>query len=93
MSIALVISVLSMAAAALVKIECFTVWILAEFITWSMTHGHVSSHDHFLANSQYFLVGVAEILFFIGQLEFFYDQSPDPMHSLCSAVSLLATSL
>ncbi|XP_048318596.1 protein NRT1/ PTR FAMILY 8.3-like [Ziziphus jujuba] len=42
---------------------------------------------------QYFLLGAAEIFTFIGQLEFFYDQSPDAMRSLCSALSLLTTSL
>lgn len=42
---------------------------------------------------QYFLVGAAEVFTFIGQLEFFYDQSPDAMRSLCSALSLLTTSL
>ncbi|KAB2097167.1 hypothetical protein ERO13_A01G144300v2 [Gossypium hirsutum] len=42
---------------------------------------------------QYFLLGAAEVCTFIGQLEFFYDQSPDAMRSLCSALSLLTTSL
>ncbi|XP_057497690.1 protein NRT1/ PTR FAMILY 8.1-like [Actinidia eriantha] len=37
---------------------------------------------------QYFLVGCAEVFTFIGQLEFFYDQAPDAMRSLCSALSL-----
>ncbi|KAG5620393.1 hypothetical protein H5410_005611 [Solanum commersonii] len=42
---------------------------------------------------QYFILGAAEIFTFIGQLEFFYDQSPDAMRSLCSALSLLTTAL
>lgn len=42
---------------------------------------------------QYFLLGAAEVFTFIGQLEFFYDQSPDAMRSLCSALSLLTNSL
>ncbi|XP_027096910.1 protein NRT1/ PTR FAMILY 8.3-like [Coffea arabica] len=42
---------------------------------------------------QYFLLGAAEVFFFIGQLEFFYDQSPDAMRSLCAALSLLTTCL
>ncbi|XP_076908832.1 protein NRT1/ PTR FAMILY 8.3-like [Bidens hawaiensis] len=42
---------------------------------------------------QYFLLGAAEVFTFIGQLEFFYDHSPDAMRSLCSALSLLTTSL
>ncbi|KAM7254944.1 hypothetical protein ACFE04_020185 [Oxalis oulophora] len=42
---------------------------------------------------QYMVMGAAEVFTFIGQLEFFYDQSPDAMRSLCSALSLLTTSL
>ncbi|KNA05856.1 hypothetical protein SOVF_186480 [Spinacia oleracea] len=42
---------------------------------------------------QYLLVGAAEVFTFIGQFEFFYDQSPDAMRSLCSALSLLMISL
>ena len=42
---------------------------------------------------QYFLVGAAEIFTFIGQLEFFYDQAPDAMRSLMSAVSLTTVAL
>ncbi|OIW09313.1 hypothetical protein TanjilG_01284 [Lupinus angustifolius] len=47
----------------------------------------------FWQTPQYFLFGAAEVFTFIGQLEFFYDQSPDAMRSLCSALSLLTTSL
>ncbi|KAG5572484.1 hypothetical protein H5410_062250 [Solanum commersonii] len=36
---------------------------------------------------------LAEIFTFIGHLEFFYDQSPDAMRSLCSALSLLTTAM
>ncbi|XP_074271473.1 protein NRT1/ PTR FAMILY 8.1-like isoform X2 [Silene latifolia] len=42
---------------------------------------------------QYFLVGCAEVFICIGQLEFFYDQAPDAMRSLCSALSLTAMAL
>ncbi|KAK4789996.1 hypothetical protein SAY86_017300 [Trapa natans] len=42
---------------------------------------------------QYFLLGAAEVCTFIGQIEFFYDQSPDAMRSFCSAFSLLTTAL
>ncbi|CAI9761859.1 unnamed protein product [Fraxinus pennsylvanica] len=42
---------------------------------------------------QYFLVGCAEVFTFIGQLEFFYDQAPDAMRSLCSALSLTTVAL
>ncbi|KAL0451049.1 UNVERIFIED_CONTAM: protein NRT1/ PTR FAMILY 8.1 [Sesamum latifolium] len=37
---------------------------------------------------QYFLVGCAEVFTNIGQLEFFYDQAPDAMRSLSSALAL-----
>ncbi|KAJ9565295.1 hypothetical protein OSB04_001261 [Centaurea solstitialis] len=42
---------------------------------------------------QYFLVGCAEVFTFIGQLEFFYQQAPDSMRSLCSALSLTTVAL
>lgn len=42
---------------------------------------------------QYFLVGCAEVFTFIGQLEFFYDQAPDAMRSLCAALSLTTNAL
>ncbi|XP_074592837.1 protein NRT1/ PTR FAMILY 8.1-like [Curcuma longa] len=42
---------------------------------------------------QYFIVGAAEVFTFIGQLEFFYDQAPDAMRSMCSALSLTTTAL
>ncbi|KAL2900980.1 Protein NRT1/ PTR FAMILY 8.1 [Bienertia sinuspersici] len=42
---------------------------------------------------QYFLIGCAEVFTFIGQLEFFYDEAPDAMRSLCSALSLTTNAL
>ncbi|GJU94047.1 NRT1/ PTR family 8.2-like protein [Tanacetum coccineum] len=42
---------------------------------------------------QYFLIGCAEVFTFIGQLEFFYDQAPDSMRSLGTALSLTTVSL
>ncbi|XP_048425071.1 protein NRT1/ PTR FAMILY 8.2-like [Pyrus x bretschneideri] len=42
---------------------------------------------------QYFLIGAAEVFTCIGQLEFFYDQAPDAMRSLCSALSLSTVAL
>nr|GEV11265.1 hypothetical protein [Tanacetum cinerariifolium] len=38
-------------------------------------------------------IGAAEVFFFIGQLESFYDLSLDAMRSLCSALSLLIIAL
>ena len=42
---------------------------------------------------QYFLMGTSEIFTYIGQLEFFYEQSPDAMRSLCTALMLSTLSL
>ncbi|KAK1379133.1 putative peptide-transporting ATPase [Heracleum sosnowskyi] len=42
---------------------------------------------------QYFIMGCAEVFTFIAQLEFFYDQAPDSMRSMSSALSLTTTSL
>lgn len=42
---------------------------------------------------QYFIIGAAEVFTFIGQLEFFYDQAPDAMRSMCSALSLTTVAL
>jgi len=42
---------------------------------------------------QYFLIGLAEVLGSIGQLELFYDQAPDSMRSCCSAIQLLGSAL
>ncbi|KAK6290603.1 hypothetical protein POUND7_002144 [Theobroma cacao] len=42
---------------------------------------------------QYFIIGCAEVFTFIGQLEFFYEQAPDAMRRLCSALSLTTAAL
>ncbi|KAJ0088081.1 hypothetical protein Patl1_31698 [Pistacia atlantica] len=42
---------------------------------------------------QYFIIGCAEVFTFIGQLEFFYEQAPDAMRSLCSVLSLTTAAL
>ncbi|KAF8664912.1 hypothetical protein HU200_054229 [Digitaria exilis] len=42
---------------------------------------------------QYVVVGAAEVFTFIGQLEFFYDQAPDAMRSLCSGLSTVSFAL
>lgn len=42
---------------------------------------------------QYFIIGCAEVFTFVGQLEFFYEQAPDAMRSLCSALSLTTAAL
>jgi peptide/histidine transporter 3/4 len=42
---------------------------------------------------QYVLVGAAEVFTFIGQMEFFYDQAPDAMRSVCSGLAKAAFAL
>ncbi|KAE9611019.1 hypothetical protein Lal_00015819 [Lupinus albus] len=42
---------------------------------------------------QYFLIGAAEVFANIGQMEFFYNEAPDAMRSLCSALSLTTNAL
>lgn len=89
MGIGLFISVLAMAAAAVVEIRRLQ---LAREL--GLAHQDVAVPLSILWQiPQYFLVGAAEVCTFIGQLEFFYEQSPDAMRSLCSALALLTTAL
>lgn len=89
MGIGLFISILAMTAAALVEIRRLEI-ANAD----GLVHDKVAVPMSILWQiPQYFLVGAAEVFTFIGQLEFFYDQSPDAMRSLCSAFSLLTTAL
>ena len=88
MGIGLVISILSMVVAAIVEIKRLEM---------------IKEHNYYERDTipmiifwqvpQYFLVGAAEVFTFIGQLEFFYDQAPDAMRSLMSAVSLTTVAL
>lgn len=89
MGIGLLISILAMAAAALLEIKRLSI-AKAEHLEHQMVAVPLSI---FWQIPQYSLVGLAEVFTFIGQLEFFYDQSPDAMRSLCSALSLLTTAL
>lgn len=89
MGIGLFISILAMTAAALVEIRRLSI-AKAEGLIHEKTAVPMSILWQI---PQYFLVGAAEVFTFVGQLEFFYDQSPDAMRSLCSAFSLLTTAL
>ncbi|XP_071735747.1 protein NRT1/ PTR FAMILY 8.3-like [Rutidosis leptorrhynchoides] len=89
MGIGLFLSVFCMSAAALVEIKRLNI---------ARSNGLVNRNvavpmNIFWQAPQYVFLGAAEVFFFIGQLEFFYDQSPDAMRSLCSALSLLTTAL
>ncbi|KAH7570789.1 hypothetical protein ACOSQ2_019557 [Xanthoceras sorbifolium] len=89
MGIGLFLSILSMSAAALVEINRLQL---------ARERGLVDvvvpmPLSIFWQIPQYFIMGAAEVFIFIGQLEFFYDQSPDAMRSLCSALALLTISM
>ncbi|KAH7841802.1 hypothetical protein Vadar_034514 [Vaccinium darrowii] len=89
MGIGLFISILSISAAALLEMRRLAI---AESL--GLVDENVPVPLSILWQiPQYFLIGAAEVFTFIGQVEFFYDQSPDTMRSLCSALSLLTTSL
>eukprot|EP01018_Ginkgo_biloba_P028578 Gb_41131 [translate_table: standard] len=90
MGIGLLISIMSMVAAALVEIKRLDIVRTHDLVHATVTPVPMSI---FWQIPQYFFVGAAEVFTFIGQLEFFYDQSPDAMRSLCSALSLLTTAL
>ncbi|KAJ6728075.1 OLIGOPEPTIDE TRANSPORTER-RELATED [Salix koriyanagi] len=89
MGIGLFISMLSMTAAALLEIKRLQ---LVKELGLVDDAGAVPL-SIFWQIPQYMLIGTAEIFAAIGQIEFFYEQSPDSMRSLCSALGLLTTSL
>ena len=89
MGIGLFISMLSMTAAALLEIKRLQ---LVKELGLVGDSGAVPLSILWQI-PQYMLIGTAEIFTAIGQIEFFYEQSPDSMRSLCSALGLLTTSL
>ncbi|KAF8402703.1 hypothetical protein HHK36_010791 [Tetracentron sinense] len=88
MGIGLVISIFSMVTAGILEV-----------VRLNMVKRHNYYDLEYLPMSifwqvpQYFLIGCAEVFTFIGQLEFFYDQAPDAMRSMCSALSLTTVAL
>ncbi|KAM1698024.1 hypothetical protein ACFX14_029202 [Malus domestica] len=88
MGIGLFISIFSMVCAAVLELIRLR----------SVRQNNYYEYEHmpmsvFWQVPQYFLIGAAEVFTFIGQLEFFYDQAPDAMRSLCSALSLSTVAL
>ncbi|KAI8560667.1 hypothetical protein RHMOL_Rhmol04G0275000 [Rhododendron molle] len=85
MGIGLVISIFSMVAAGVLEV------VRLDFVR---RHNYYDVEEIpmsiFWQVPQYLLIGCAEVFTFIGQLEFFYDQAPDAMRSLCSALPLTA---
>lgn len=89
MGIGLVISIFAMLTAGI--LEVVRLRFVASHNLYDF-HGYVPI-SIFWQVPQYFIVGAAEVFTFIGQLEFFYDQAPDAMRSLCSALSLTTVAL
>ncbi|KAM3346527.1 hypothetical protein ACQJBY_020847 [Aegilops geniculata] len=89
MGVGLVVSIFSMVAAGVLE--------LVRLRTVAR-HGLYGEHDIvpisiFWQVPQYFIIGAAEVFVFVGQLDFFYDQAPDAMRSMCTALSLTAIAL
>lgn len=89
MGIGLVISIFSMLAAGI--LEVVRLRIIARDNLYDSKDPLPMSI--FWLVPQYFIIGCAEVFTFIGQLEFFYDQAPDAMRSMCSALSLTTVAL
>ncbi|XP_020187470.1 protein NRT1/ PTR FAMILY 8.3 [Aegilops tauschii subsp. strangulata] len=89
MGIGLVISILAMSAAAVLEIKRLAIAREAHLVDQNVP----VPLSILWQIPQYFLVGASEVFTFIGALEFFYDQSPDAMRSLCSALQLITTAL
>ncbi|CAN6471393.1 unnamed protein product [Victoria cruziana] len=88
MGIGLAISIFSMVVAAIVEITRLD--LVKKHNYYDLKHLPMSI---FWQVPQYFLIGAAEVFTFVGQLEFFYDQAPDAMRSMCSALSLMTVAL
>ncbi|EMS46611.1 Peptide transporter PTR5 [Triticum urartu] len=89
MGVGLVVSIFSMVAAGVLE--------LVRLRTVAR-HGLYGEKDIvpisiFWQVPQYFIIGAAEVFVFVGQLDFFYDQAPDAMRSMCTALSLTAIAL
>lgn len=88
MAIGLVISILAMLVAG--TLEMVRLKMVEENNYYQLKHMPLSI---FWQVPQYFIMGCAEVFTFIGQIEFFYEQAPDAMRSLCSALSLTTSAL
>ncbi|RLN18175.1 protein NRT1/ PTR FAMILY 8.3-like isoform X1 [Panicum miliaceum] len=87
--IGLVLSILAMVSAAFVELKRLEV-----ARSEGLIHEKVDVPMSILWQiPQYFLVGAAEVFTAIGQVDFFYDQGPDAMRSLCSAFALVTVSV
>ncbi|XP_073037599.1 protein NRT1/ PTR FAMILY 8.1-like [Primulina eburnea] len=84
----LFISIFSMVSAAIV--EYLRLGIVKRHNSYGVKEAPISV---FWQVPQYFIIGCAEVFTYIGQLEFFYEQAPDSMRSLCAALLLTTTAL
>ncbi|CAL4921680.1 unnamed protein product [Urochloa decumbens] len=82
----LALSVLVMAAAALVEVRRLAVAVAG-------AHGGEAAMSILWQVPQYFLVGASVVFACVGQTEFFYNEAPPAMRSLCSALALLTVAL
>ncbi|XP_024006961.1 protein NRT1/ PTR FAMILY 8.4 isoform X1 [Eutrema salsugineum] len=89
MGIGLLVSVLSLTVAAIVE----TMRLRLARDLDLVESGDTVPLTIFLQIPQYFLMGTAGVFFFVGRIQFFYEQSPESMRSLCSAWALLTTTL
>lgn len=87
-AIGLVISIFAMLAAG--SLELIRLKEVRKHNYYDLNHMPMSI---FWQVPQYFIIGCAEVFTFIGQMEFFYEQAPDAMRSLCSALSLTTAAL
>ena len=86
--IGLVLSIVSMACAALLELKRLEI-----ARSEGLIHENLAVPMSILWQiPQYFFAGAAEVFTAIGQLEFFYDQAPDAMRSLCAAFALITVS-
>ncbi|KAM0913540.1 hypothetical protein ACQ4PT_012101 [Festuca glaucescens] len=86
--IGLVLSIVAVACAAIVELKRLEI-----ARSEGLIHENVAVPMSILWQiPQYFFAGAAEVFTAIGQLEFFYDQAPDAMRSLCAAFALITVS-
>ncbi|CAO2033895.1 unnamed protein product [Urochloa humidicola] len=89
MGIGLAISVLAMLAAGALEV----VRLRVAAATGMLDSAAYLPISIFWQVPQYFIIGAAEVFTFIGQIDFFYDQAPDNMRSMATALSLTSAAL
>ncbi|KAL5227265.1 hypothetical protein ABZP36_015530 [Zizania latifolia] len=85
MGVGLVILAVAMVAAG--ALEVARKRLIARHGVYAAADGAPLPLSIFWQVPQYVVMGASEVFTLIGQMEFFYDQAPDAMRSLCSALS------